>query len=156
LPPKPYIIQWVVVDRTTGMRYIGREGSWRGVELGGHDVGFGMAIHNQGETGFIFYEMQPVYPRTRSSSPYPSCTPVALPDKFFTFPDESVEYHAYVGHDEVVDDHLRLKWDKNAKVLTIEPVAPPGIEWLPIAIGGLAPVIFGLAVIGVTELTKKR
>jgi hypothetical protein len=35
------------------------------------------------------------------------------------------------------------------------PPAPP-VKWLPIAIGGLSPIIFGLAVIGYTELTKKR
>lgn len=36
------------------------------------------------------------------------------------------------------------------------PPAPPGMEWLPIAIGALSPIIFGLAVIGASELTKKK
>jgi hypothetical protein len=38
---------------------------------------------------------------------------------------------------------------------TYTPIAVPPVEWLPIAIGGFAPIIFGLAVIGYTELTKK-
>jgi hypothetical protein len=66
--------------------------------------------------------------------------------KELVMPNRTLHLRLEAGHDEAVDDKEEF---------TISVPAPP-VEWLPIAIGAFSPIIFGLAVIGYTELTKKK